>query len=84
MSTTSEAAGTSPAAPAQKTRGRLASFFCDDHRYVFLGTSVFALIGLALGNSAHPASSFLAASYAVSPYCTTCCSPGSWCLPSRW
>ena len=65
MSTTSEAAGTSPAAPAQKTRGRLASFFCDDHRYVFLGTSAFALIGLALGNSAHPASSFLAASYAV-------------------
>ena len=65
MSTTSEAAGTSPAAPAQKTRGRLASFFCDDHRYVFLGTSAFALIGLALGNSVHPASSFLAASYAV-------------------
>ena len=65
MSTTSEAAGTSPAAPAQKTRGRLASFFSDDHRYVFLGTSVFALIGLALGNSVHPASSFLAASYAV-------------------
>lgn len=65
MSTTSAAAGTSPAAPAQKTRGRLASFFCDDHRYVFLGTSAFALIGLALGNSAHPASSFLAASYAV-------------------
>ena len=45
----SEAAGTNPAAPAQKTRGRLASFFCDDHRYVFLGTSAFALIGLALG-----------------------------------
>lgn len=65
MSTTSEAAGASPAAPAQKTRGRLASFFCDDHRYVFLGTSAFALIGLALGNSVHPASSFLAASYAV-------------------
>lgn len=54
-----------PDAPAQKTRGRLAAFFCDDHRYVFLGTSAFALIGLALGNSAHPASSFLAASYAV-------------------
>ena len=64
MSTTSEAAGTSPAAPAQKTRGRLASFFCDDHRYVFLGTSVFASSAGA-GNSVHPASSFLAASYAV-------------------
>ena len=65
MSTTSEAAAATPAAGAQKTRGRLASFFCDDHRYVFLGTSAFALIGLALGNSAHPTSSFLAASSAV-------------------
>ena len=64
MSTTPEVAGTATAA-AQKTRGRLAAFFCDDHRYVFLGTSAFALIGLALGNSAHSASSFLAASYVV-------------------
>lgn len=64
MSTTPEVAGTATAA-AQKTRGRLASFFCDDHRYVFLGTSAFALVGLALGNSAHSASSFLTASYVV-------------------
>lgn len=64
MSTTPEVAGTATAA-AQKTRGRLAAFFCGDHRYVFLGTSAFALVGLALGNSAHSASSFLTASYVV-------------------
>ena len=56
---------TTPEVAAQKSRGRLATFFCDDHRYVFLGTSAFALIGLALGNSPHSASSFLAASYVV-------------------
>ena len=56
---------TTPEVAAQKSRGRLATFFCDDHRYFFLGTSAFALIGLALGNSPHSASSFLAASYVV-------------------
>ncbi len=44
---------------------RLASFVMDDHRYVFLGTSAFAAVGLALANSAHPASSFLAPIYGV-------------------
>ncbi len=45
--------------------GRLASFFADDHRYVFLGTSAFAAVGLVLANSAHPASSFLAPVYGL-------------------
>ncbi len=45
--------------------GRLASFFTDDHRYVFLGTSAFAAVGLVLANSAHPASSFLAPVYGL-------------------
>ncbi len=44
---------------------RLASFVLDDHRYVFLGTSAFAAVGLMLANSAHPASSFLAPIYGV-------------------
>ena len=57
--------GAQAATPVEKTRNPLVAFFCDDHRYVFLGTSAFALIGLSLANSAHPASSFFAASYAV-------------------
>ncbi len=44
---------------------RLASFVTSDHRYVFLGTSAFAAIGLMLANSVHPASSFLAPIYGV-------------------
>lgn len=44
---------------------RLASFVLDDHRYVFLGTSAFAAVGLMLANSTHPASSFLAPVYGV-------------------
>ena len=49
----------------KKGLGAFAAFLTSDHRYVFLGTSAFALVGLILGNSAHSASSFLAASYAV-------------------
>ena len=63
MSTSSAAACT--AKPAKGRLGKIAAFFTDDHRYVFLGTSVFALVGLMLGNSPHSASSFLMESYAV-------------------
>lgn len=52
-------------ADAKKGLGAVAAFLTGDHRYVFLGTSAFALVGLMLGNSAHSASSFLAASYVV-------------------
>ncbi len=63
MSTSSAAVRT--AKPAKGRLGKIAAFFKGDHRYVFLGTSVFALIGLMLGNSPHSASSFLMKSYAV-------------------
>ena len=63
MSTSSAAART--AKPAKGRLGKIAAFFRDDHRYVFLGTSVFALVGLMLANSPHSASSFLMESYAV-------------------
>ncbi|MBQ9058285.1 MAG: amino acid ABC transporter permease [Atopobiaceae bacterium] len=45
--------------------GRIASFFKDDHRYVFLGTSAFALVGLWLAMQPRTPSSFLAQSYAL-------------------
>lgn len=51
----------------QEKKGRrgLAKLFLDEHPYVFLGTSAFALVGLALANQPHPASSFLAKSYVL-------------------
>ena len=63
MSTTPE--GAPGQANGRKGRGRLAGFLLSDHRYVFLGTSALALVGLALGSSAHSPSSFLAASFLV-------------------
>lgn len=53
------------AAPAARRRGRLFAFIANDHRYVFLGTSVAALLGLWLANAPHGPMSFLAASYAA-------------------
>ncbi len=44
-------------------RGRLAAFVFDDHRYVLLGTSVVAFIGMLLSSSPRPAMSFLAHAY---------------------
>lgn len=44
--------------------GRLASFILDDHRYVLLGTSVIAAVGMALSSQPRPALSFLADAYA--------------------
>lgn len=46
-------------------RRGLVGFILDDHRYVFLGTSVIALLGLWLANQPHSEWSFLAGSYAV-------------------
>lgn len=47
------------------SRGKLTSFFLDDHRYVLLGTSVIAAVGMALSSSPRPALSFLAPCYAL-------------------
>lgn len=48
-----------------RPRGRLASFILADHRYVLLGTSVIACIGMALSSSPRPPLSFLAPYYAL-------------------
>lgn len=56
---------TQSAAPAARRRGRLFAFIANDHPYVFLGTSVAALIGIWLANEPHGTMSFLACSYAV-------------------
>lgn len=53
-----------PAVQRKERRG-LAGFVLNDHRYVFLGTSVVALLGLWLANQPHSEWSFLAGSYAV-------------------
>lgn len=45
----------------QKTK----SFFLDDHRYVFLATSVVAVIGIAFSSQLRSPRSFLASAYAV-------------------
>ncbi|WP_077597343.1 amino acid ABC transporter permease [Olsenella urininfantis] len=47
-----------------KTRGPCA-FARSEHRYVFLGTSAIALVGIWLGRRPHPKGSFLAGSYAL-------------------
>ena len=52
-------------ASAPRTRGRLASFFLSDHRYVLLGTSAVAFAGMLLSSQRRPAMSFLAQAYAV-------------------
>ncbi|MGI6230069.1 MAG: amino acid ABC transporter permease [Tractidigestivibacter sp.] len=64
MSESTQTAAAS-AATGQKKHGRLARFFLADHRYVFLGTSVIALVGLWCGNQRHSDWSILASSYAV-------------------
>lgn len=46
-------------------RGRLASFICDDHPYVLVGTSAIAAFGMALSSSVRPALSFLASVYSL-------------------
>ncbi len=45
--------------------GRLCRFVIDDHRYVLLGTSVVALIGMQLSSVGRSSMSFLAPFYAV-------------------
>ena len=50
---------------ARRTRGRVASFLLDDHRYVLLGTSAAALVGMLLSSSGRPAMSFLAQAFTV-------------------
>lgn len=44
---------------------RLAAFVVEDHRYVLLGTSVIALLGMLLSSSPRPAMSFLAHAFTV-------------------
>lgn len=48
-----------------RRRGRIASFVLDDHRYVLLGTSAVAFIGMLLSSSSRPAMSFMSQAYAV-------------------
>lgn len=48
-----------------KERGRLASFVLDDHRYVLLGTSAVAGVGMLLSSQPRPALSFLAHAFTV-------------------
>ncbi len=43
----------------------LAAFVVEDHRYVLLGTSVIALLGMLLSSSPRPAMSFLAHAFTV-------------------
>ena len=50
---------------ARRTRGRAASFFLDDHRYVLLGTSAAAFVGMLLSSSPRPAMSFLSQAFTV-------------------
>ena len=63
---------------ARRTRGRVASFFLDDHRYVLLGTSVAALVGMLLSSSSRPAMSFLARAFTVELVMYYLLVPGSW------
>ena len=44
---------------------RIASFISRDHRYVLLGTSAIAFIGMCLSSQARPAMSFLANAFTV-------------------
>lgn len=46
-------------------RARLISFIRDDHRYVLLGTSAIAAVGMALSSRPRPAMSFLAGAYVL-------------------
>ena len=48
-----------------RQRGKIASFFLDDHRYVLLGTSAVALIGMLLSSQPRGDMSFLAGVYTV-------------------
>lgn len=50
---------------APRRRSRLASFVLDDHRYVLLGTSAVAFLGMLLSSQPRPAMSFMAQAYAV-------------------
>lgn len=50
---------------ARRPRGRVASFFLDDHRYVLLGTSAVASVGMLLSSSPRPPMSFLAQAFTV-------------------
>ena len=61
MSTAQGAEGT----PKEKGRGRLGSFLLKDHRYVLLGTSVVAVLGMWLSMQPRSSLSFLAPVYAL-------------------
>lgn len=50
---------------ARRPRGRAASFLLDDHRYVLLGTSAVAFVGMLLSSSPRPPMSFLAQAFTV-------------------
>ena len=59
--------GSDPSLPAQSRGDRhgFAGFVLNDHRYVFLGTSAIALVGMWLSMQPRSDMSFLAQSYAV-------------------
>lgn len=61
---TSTTNGERPTAPKGRL-GRLCRFVTDDHRYVLLGTSVVALIGMQLSSVGRSSMSFLAPFFAV-------------------
>ena len=46
-------------------RAKLISFICADHRYVLLGTSAIAALGMVLSSQPRPALSFLAGAYTL-------------------
>ena len=50
---------------ARRPRGRAASFLLNDHRYVLLGTSAVAFVGMLLSSSPRPPMSFLAQAFTV-------------------
>jgi putative lysine transport system permease protein len=58
------AAGGAPARQGRE-RGALATFVASDHRYVFLGTSAVALIGMRLSMAPRSTWSFLAGVYSL-------------------
>lgn len=51
------------------TQSSFAQFITKEHTYVFLGTSVFALVGLFLANQPHPALSFFMPLYGLEFVC---------------
>ncbi|MEE8675115.1 amino acid ABC transporter permease [Tractidigestivibacter scatoligenes] len=54
-----------PSIPATTRRARFAAWLCQDHRYVLLGTSAVAFVGMWFSSQPRPALSFLAHAFTV-------------------